>query len=1031
MMYVTQPSNDVDTFIYFDGWLIMASLNKNIRFFISIFLLCPGLMSGQNFYFNQLTVDDGLSQNSVVSITQDNLGMMWMATQDGLNRYNGIEFEKFNYFFTDITQTHYSQLGKVYSDEYEQLWVSPLDKTALIRNGITESWDTISIEIEMSCFLPYNHSMLIGTYNKGLFEYSYQDRSLTPWPDAGLSLYAMTEFEGIIYISSEKGLITVDQNQKVEILLPPLSDHQFSDIVISKNGGWISTYGKGLFNLSEGQLNQDTRIPTDANIQDLHIDQSGNLWVATYGDGLYLLSENVHHFRKDNRNKQSIGYDDILCIFESKNGILWFGSDGGGVSYIDPTSFKFSSLTVEMVPEDINVEVVRSISVSENGTVWMGTSGLGLTSYRPSDGKLQSFKSVPGNPGTLSGDRIVSLFHDKNQKLWIGTQESGLNIMYPSGKISQIENFPATTIWFIHPSSSGDTLLIGTRNEGLILSDLSGKVLAQYDLESNKNMTSNNLRAITPIDETGYYLGTEDNGIFKFDINDRKFSILEVPPDASEIKSLHYQDEKLWIGTAKNGIVIWNTLNSTFQVFNDTHGLPNNVVYSIVPVTKDEYWISTNSGICRIKSNFLLDIDPLSFQCFSTNDGLQGMEFNTGAWYKHNDGNIYFGGLNGINWFNPVEIRKDSITGQPLIESITINNEDYVGDTSVYYLNHMDLSHDQDFININYFSPDYSNRKSTEYAYRLIGLTDSWTYTGTQQVAGFTNIPPGEYRFQVCKVWNDEAIPETIKELSISIIPAYWQTWWFKSLLTVLILGGISYGYKRRTQYLKDQKEMAEQIKELEMLVLRSQMNPHFIFNSLNSIKSYIIKADRVKASEYISDFAHMMRMILQNSRESEITLEQELESLKLYVELEKMRFKQEVNVQYFIDAGINLDAVYIPPLLLQPYVENAIWHGLMPKEGKKELTISILKIDNTITCRIEDNGIGRDASRKIASQSKKRYKSLGMGITGERIRLHNKVSSRKIHINVKDKIDTEGIPTGTLVNVNIPLNDPVKEENF
>lgn len=1009
----------------------MYHFKKNIRYFISIFLLWPGLITSQNFNFNQLTVENGLSQNSVVSITQDHLGMMWMATQDGLNRYDGIEFEKFNYFFTDITQTHYSQLGRVYSDANDILWLSPLDKSTLTRNGVTGRWDTIDIEMEMSCFLPYKNSALIGTYNQGLLKYSYQDKSLTPWLDVGSSLYAMTESEGIIYISSDMGLVTIGQNLNVEILAPPISGHQFSDIVISDDGGWVSTFGKGLYHLTEGQLIQELSVPGDANIQDLHIDRRGNLWVATYGDGLYLLSETTHHFRKDNKNKHALGYDDILCIYESKNGILWFGSDGGGVSYIDPTSFKFSSLTTEMVPEDINVEVVRSISVSENGTIWMGTSGLGLTSYRPSDGTLKSYKSVPGNPRTLSGDRIVSLYHDKNQNLWIGTQESGLNIKDASGQFTQLENFPATTIWFIQPSFTGDTLLIGTRNEGLILSDLSGKVLAQYNLESYKNMTSNNLRAITSIDRSGYYLGTEDNGIFKFSIDDNNFTILDVPQEALEIKSLHFQEGKLWIGTAKNGIGIWNTENSTFQFYNNIHGLPNNVVYSIVPGTKDEYWISTNSGICRIKTGKEIKVDSFSLQCFSTNDGLQGMEFNTGAWFKDDHGNIYFGGIDGINWFNPSEIREDSIKGQPVIGSVSINNESYVGDTLIYYLNNLELSHDQDFINITYFSPNYSHRKNTEYAYRLIGLTESWTYTGTQQVAGFTNVPPGKYRFQVCKVWNGKVIPETINELSISIIPAYWQTWWFKSFISILFLGSISYLYKRRTQYLKDQKEMAEQIKELEMLVLRSQMNPHFIFNSLNSIKSYIIRADRVKASEYISDFAHMMRMILQNSRESEISLEQELESLKLYIDLEKMRFKQEVNVQYFIDAGINLDSVYIPPLLLQPYVENAIWHGLMPKDGKKELNISILKIDDTITCRIEDNGIGRDASKKNASQSKKRYKSLGMGITGERIRLHNKVSKRKINIIIKDKIDTRGNPAGTLVNVNIPINDLIKEEGL
>lgn len=213
-----------------------------------------------------------------------------------------------------------------------------------------------------------------------------------------------------------------------------------------------------------------------------------------------------------------------------------------------------------------------------------------------------------------------------------------------------------------------------------------------------------------------------------------------------------------------------------------------------------------------------------------------------------------------------------------------------------------------------------------------------------------------------------------------------------------------------------------KQLAELELKALRSQMNPHFMFNSLNSIKTYIIEAKPDVAADYLSQFAHLVRRILQNSREKMISLKEEIESLQLYISLEQFRFENAFEFQYHIDQEIDIDSIQIPPMLLQPHVENAIWHGLMHKGPGGKLKLEFLRKNGNIKCIIEDNGIGREKAGEMKSLSARRHKSMGMGITQNRINLMNSIDAIGIHIEIVDMTDANGEPLGTKVIVSLPL---------
>ncbi len=273
--------------------------------------------------------------------------------------------------------------------------------------------------------------------------------------------------------------------------------------------------------------------------------------------------------------------------------------------------------------------------------------------------------------------------------------------------------------------------------------------------------------------------------------------------------------------------------------------------------------------------------------------------------------------------------------------------------------------------------------------------------------------------------------PEKI--LLINISPAFWNTWWFRITTGIFIIALI-YGLIRfrmnqkfrmkleRSEKEKQLAELQQQKTELEMQALRAQMNPHFIFNSLNSINRFILQNNKIQASEYLTKFSRLVRMILQNSQASLITLESELEALQLYLEMEALRFNYHFSYKISVPSDLDISVLKVPPLIIQPYVENAIWHGLMHKEEKGQLDIEVSQENNYLFFKITDDGIGRKQSAALASKSATKHKSMGLKITAHRIAMMQNSNGKVSPITINDLVEHDGTAAGTEVIIKIPV---------
>ena len=355
----------------------------------------------------------------------------------------------------------------------------------------------------------------------------------------------------------------------------------------------------------------------------------------------------------------------------------------------------------------------------------------------------------------------------------------------------------------------------------------------------------------------------------------------------------------------------------------------------------------------------------------------------------------------------------------------------------------LDLQYDQNFFSIGFSALSYFQSDHNQYAYRLDDFNKSWVNVGNKPLATFTNVPPGIYQLHI-RGTNSDGLWSTVRTLKIIIHPPYWQTWWFRTLMALLFVGLLYSVYRsqveRRTLRARLEAEEAKRkqkeaelsekeaafklkISETEMAALRSQMNPHFIFNCLNSIQFFTAQNNAEKASEYLTKFSRLIRLVLENSKSDKVTLANELETLQLYIDMEAMRFQQKVH--YVIDVNDEIDpySVQIPPLLLQPFVENAIWHGLMHKDEGGTVWIDVQQIqEDQLHIEITDDGIGRIKAAEYKSKSATKNKSFGMKLTAERIELINQLYHTQTQIEVVDLVDTQGLASGTRVIVDIPI---------
>jgi anti-sigma regulatory factor (Ser/Thr protein kinase) len=382
---------------------------------------------------------------------------------------------------------------------------------------------------------------------------------------------------------------------------------------------------------------------------------------------------------------------------------------------------------------------------------------------------------------------------------------------------------------------------------------------------------------------------------------------------------------------------------------------------------------------------------------------------------------LFANDINKILYYDVADFAKIRFSKSPVLNTVTAN------DSVVYIRNEVRtgqvirVRHFQNNLSFSFSAQEFFFPERIEYAYQLTGVDRDWHYTHSlNRRINYTEMKPGNYIFRLKAQmrggnWQGEPM-----EYRISIVPAFWQTTWFKSLGIALICGLIIFLVRWRIKTIsqKEQQKVLHQkeLLDMEAKALRAQMNPHFIFNSLNSIKSLINKNENDKAAEYLTTFSKLIRTLFQNSDKREVSLFEELHTCQLYAQIEKLRFGPKINFVFDIDEGIDLKDIKVPALVLQPFIENAIWHGLVPKESGGTVLVSVKQPDGYIECIIDDDGIGRELSQQYKTQYESTHQSKGIGLTRSRLELDKLLNNREDVIKVIDKTDEQGKPAGTTV---------------
>jgi len=1037
-------------------------------------LISPLFSQPADIIFDRLTTENtirvkGLSQNSIYCLMQDSKGFMWIGTWDGLNFYDGYEFIVYN-SESGLSNT---TINALLEDVEKNIWIGtenglnrlnrntglmdqwfhqPGNKNSLCNNTIHDLYqdDRGRLWISTSFGLSrYDIDLdVFSTYN--FFERG-SDSLLTNWVSR-----VIQDSMGMIWIATRNGIHCYDpdlrsfQAYKLErnpskgrtspgnIVNDIQSDSSGNIWAATRNGVYVIQPGKGVTaQLKAG--NKSEKALSDNHVNCLLITASGEVWIGTV-DGLDVYNPDYHIIRnfRAGGSTTSLSNNDVLSLHQDHSGTAWVGTYSG-LNKADQSPSRFTHYFHDPFnPYSLSDNIVYSILEDENDLVWIGTFG-GLNMFDRENDRFSALRHEPANPASLSSDKIRCIALDSMGYIWVGTEKHGLNRLdRKSGRITRYQHDPendnsinSDEIFSLYVDRTG-RIWVGT-GKGIWLIDPSAGSFYRLDKTPLVPVLSNDMVvwAVTEDRFGNYWLGTT-RGLKKLSGSLEPLAEYRYNPENPEgmrsnwVLSIHEDSQGLlWIGTMGGGLARFDPVSETFRVFTEEHGLPNNVVYATLEDHENNLWITTNRGLSKFSKQ------TQTFVNYDTRDGIQGNEFNAGAYYLNNEGEMYFGGMNGFNVFHPKDIVRNRIPPRMVLTGFIVLNE--VIESELEGGEIFRLKHTENFFSITFSALDYTNPMKNAYRYRLENYDESWIYTDARRrVADYRKVNPGTYRFVVTGsnndgVWNMDGI-----SLTVIVYPPWWQTWIFRLtvvLLAIALLWSIIFfrikAIKRKHEVDKKMLGIEKQVFELEQKALQLQMNPHFVFNSLNAIQNFVLSNNTDKAVNYLAKFSHLMRMILANSTVSYISLKDELQAITYYMDLEKLRFDDKFDYEIKIDTDIDPGFILIPPMLLQPYIENAIIHGFVnsPQPGRLEITLESLS-PGSLHCVILDNGIGREKATEIRAQSGIKRQPRGMIITQERLEILNKQGRKNYAVHVTDLKDQYGNASGTRVELTIQYKE-------
>ena len=995
-------------------------MNDLIRVFFVLFLCCNNIIA-QSPHFKNYTVKEGLPSNETYETFQDSKGYIWFGTDRGVARFDGYEFKVFNTenglpdntvfkFYEDAKGRIWfgSYSGKISFFEHNKITCLRIndDLTKKLKEGLILSMAFYEDTLFVGCSLSNNYfkvlykdsaqkvftestSNYMDAYVRELknkeyyYGYNYSNNSKNDnykisfiknnkIINASKSLIRKEKYDFNIRckrLTNKNYLISLN-NQLLELESKTgkiIKNHVFDHFILSsfqdsEVGIWVGTLKQGVLYFPEGNLNSNPMLYFEnISVTNIMEDKEKGMWISSLNDGVfYFPNKKISYYNNNN----GLSGNKIRTINTTNQNGLIAGLENGKIVTIIKGKIKNHSTSSD---KNSN-EFIYNISDGRNGyNLISTTSGLYLF-----DQTSFSIKCL-----NIDGKKTPSSFaynSIKSNTIWVANY----------GLIFQLNNGSSKKI----PFGDKSFTLCEDEKGSLWLGSLQG--LWNYK-DGNFNFWGDSTK------------------LLKTRINDLKII-----------------DDLFFIASGNSGILIKNE-GQIFQITSDSGLLSNNCKSIHIDHLKN-IWVSSNKGISKLT---VLSWKPFNYRLenYSTKNGLASDEINQ---ITSIDNMVYAATNDGIAVFDMRQLKKNTSLPPIYIKQININDSAF--DIKASY----ELKHNENNIKINYIGLTYKDAGNTNYKYRLLGLDSSWTYTKYTS-ANFTTLPYGVYTFEVLAQNNDSFWSEKPARINFTIAPPFWHTWWFRLISGISMITGVLYYTRARIKVIekremdktavfrktaemeKEKTELFKKAADLELKFLSSQMNPHFTFNSMNSIQYFLMNNETEKAQRYLVKYSKLIRMVLENNMHNLILLEDEIKTLSLYMQIEALRFTDKFEFEIMLSNELKSSSIKIPPMVIQPFVENAIWHGLMNKNngiGKIMLNFSVS--ENMLKCTIEDNGIGRKRAKELSKE--KEHQSLGMLISSKRIeKMHTEFLRNKI--NIIDNLDHLGNPCGTLVELLLPSN--------
>jgi len=1073
----------------------------SLRLFIILFtnhFYCIGICQDYNPIFETINVNTGLSQNSIQSIIQDDKGYMWFGSQDGLNRFDGHEFTVFVHDPEDSTSIDNNFISDIAKDNLGNLWVGTYTGINYY-DRLTELFERFDFNLTnlkvYDIEIDEKNRLWVAT-NKGLFKLDRSQSNRLEKVNLSFELSApenyrslFIDIRGWIWMGDPyNGLLVYDPKSGEVVKMDIMSSHhkdisalyydKSNDLVyVGCNNKIVSveieaSYNNNLQldkkNFTKKEFAIESHRKNSLKILKILKDKDNQVWLATNSEGILILDSNDSSLRpykhRNLDNGEIINNNWVQTIYEDYSGNLWFGFQENGILKMHKSKTVFE--VYRETPNkhnSLNSSKIRGVLEDSKGILWIATAD-GLNRFDRSKNQFEQYTYNPSNPSSISDDDVKIVTQDNAGFLWVGTN-NGLNKLDPITKksqrfLSEDNALSNNKIRAIHIEST-EIVWVGTLGGGLNLLSDNKYTVYKNDPNNEESLGNDNVMSIYDYQNDELLIGTYGGGVYRFDKKTGSFKKFPLNKD-NTIKHISFISDdggdNILIGTYGDGMFRINKITQKITQFTERDGLADNVVYAIL-ASEGFLWISTNHGLSKL--------NPItsSFTNYEVADGLQSNEFNTNSFFKNEKGELFFGGVNGLNIFHPNDIQDNSILPKPEITKLIIFNQtvrinevikDEVPLTkSIGYTDTLQLSYEHNVFGFEFSALHYANSSKNNFTYMLEGFDTDWMHTDAKtRTASYTNLNPGNYTFKLRGSNNDNFWNENVRTLFIVISPPFWKLWWFTPLIIIFGVGLVAYQIRGKINKEKTvrrllNKQVSERTIELKEKNEELKVSRNYLANINQSKDSifFLLSHDLRGPLTRIQGFMNLLRKKgaisqddidfhtkkIENDIRDSITLldntlywsmlstegvETKNEKLELEDVLEKVisRFNRKIHEK---DLSLKIDLstsqVYADAVLIRIALQNLISNAIKFSHKSSSILITTIKNDNTTVISIEDFGIGidqcnlaelfnKDYSPTIQGTHNEKGTGLGLVVCDQIVKIHGGSINVESEINKGSK---------------------------